>query len=146
MPSDPSLFYVTVSDYQTKSLQSLSGLSNDQIKALVLDAMSQVDSYVGQGWKPFDEDQEFIFPRKSDKDDDGNGFIPRAITSATIIIADSILLMRTKGFRPDDIQSESADGTSYTKRQKRALHNVIPDEAVTLLEKYRIGLGGILGL
>lgn len=145
MPSDPSLFYVTVSDYKTKSLQSLSGFTNDQLKALLLDAMSQVDSYVGQGWKPFDEDQEFIFPRSSDETD-GTAFIPRAITSATIIIADSILLMRTKGFRPDDIQSESADGTSYTKRQKKSLHNVIPDEAVTLLDEYRIGLGGVLGL
>lgn len=148
MPSDPSLFYVTVDNYKTLSLQSshLASLSDDQVKSLVLDAMQQVDGYVGLGWKPFDDEQEFIFPRSSDEDDDGVAFIPRAVTSATVIIADSILLRRTKGFSPDDIQSESALGVSYTKRAKTAKHHTIPDEAIGLLQEYAIGLGGVLGV
>lgn len=147
MPSDPSLFYVSVADYKTLSLQSshLASLSDDQVKSIVLDAMQQVDGYVGLGWKPFDDEQEFIFPRLHDEND-GTAFIPRAITSATVIIADSILLRRTKGFSPDDIQSESALGFSYTKRTQVKQHHTIPDEAVSLIQDYRIGLGGVLGL
>jgi len=142
--------YCSLADYKAESLQQsyVATLSDTQITNLLLDVQLHIDSYIGNGWTPFDEEQEYVFPREVDTDSDGNSTIPRAVKAATILTADSILVKRTKGVSPDEIQSESDLGYSYTKFSKvnEQSHSVIPKDALSLIDKYALGSGGVFGL
>ena len=146
MPNDPSIFYVSVADYRARTNQSahVTTLTDSQVKSLILDSMVMIDGQIGLGWVPFDEDQEFIFPRLSDTDSSG-AFVPRAITSATVLLADSLLVRRAKGFNPEDILSETDQGYSYTKKERQS-NSVLPEEVEALIQPFVIGLGGVLGV
>jgi hypothetical protein len=149
--SDPDHFYETVANYKTLTQQSalVSVLTDGQVKALLLEAMSLIDGYIGRGWEPFATDQEFIFPRSQDQDSEGTAFVPRPVTTAARLVADAVMLRRTKGISPDEVQSESHLGFSYQKKQS-PIHNEngfawFPQEAIALLEQYRRN-GGVFGL
>lgn len=158
MPSNPSTFYLSVSDYRSKTqYPSLAGttavLSNDDATDLILEAMVSIDAYIGAGWTPFADDQEFIFPREQDEDSDGNAEIPRAVAIATRMVADAILQKRpqngNKGVLPQELQSESNEGHAYSKRNRTIEPEPgfewWPPEAFAYLQKYR-RVGGVFGL
>lgn len=149
--SDPTDFYETVDNFKTLTQQStLTGaLTDDQVKALLLETMTVIDGYVGRGWTPFTEGQEFIFPRSIDEDSSGSSFIPRSVTLATRMIADAILVKRSKGVTPDELVSETDIGYSYTKASQNGnidpLYSWIPKDALALLAECR-RVGGYLAL
>ncbi|QDT46168.1 hypothetical protein Pan258_01850 [Symmachiella dynata] len=127
MPSNPDTFYLSVSAYRDKTqYPSLAGtsdvLSDDAATDLILEAMMSIDSYIGAGWTPLADDQEFIFPREQDTDSAGIAEIPRPIAIVTRMVADAILLKRPKGGKrgvlPQEISSESNEGHSYSKHSR----------------------------
>lgn len=152
MPVNPEIFYLTADDYRTQtSVLSLVGsseapvLSDDAVESLLLETMSVIDAYIGDGWTPFDDDQEFIFPRYQDEDASGVAFIPRAVSLSTRLIADAILQKRQKGVLPHELESESNLGHSFTKKASGGAtplgFDVIPPSALALLQKYRLAGG-----
>lgn len=157
MPSNPSTFYITVSDYRDETQNpSLVGsgeslvLSNDQVTSLLLEAMVSIDSYIGAGWTPLVDDQEFIFPRAQDEDTDGNAVIPRAVSTVTRMVADAILQKRPtggkKGVLAHELASESNEGHSFSKHTRtiEPLQGFEwwPPEAFAYLAKY-VRHGGV---
>ena len=127
MPSNPSTFYLTVENYRSKTqYPSLAGtsdvLDDDDATDLILEAMTSIDSYIGAGWTPFTDDQEFIFPREQDTDSDDNAEIPRPVAIVTRMIADAILQKRAtggkRGVLPQELSSESNEGHSYSKHTR----------------------------
>ena len=129
MPSNPDNFYITVSDYrdetQNPSLVGTSGspvLSDAQVTSLLLEAMVSIDSYIGAGWTPYADDQEFIFPREQDIDSDDAVEIPRPISIVARMVADAILLRRNtggkRGVLAHELASESNEGHSFSKHAR----------------------------
>lgn len=152
MPTEPEIFYLTEEEYRAQttvpSLVGSSGspvLSEDEVESLLLETMALIDAYIGDGWTPFDEDQEFIFPRLRDEDDEGNAFIPRSVSLATRLIADAIVQQRKRGVLPHEVSSEGNLGHSVTKRERGAAievgFDVFPPNAIAILQKYRLAGG-----
>lgn len=143
--------YLTAADYRTQTTvpDLVSPLTDEEVEALLLEAMALLDAYVGEGWVPFTDGQEFIFPRCQDEDANGDPFIPRPVSLATRIAADAILEERHKGVLPHQVASEGNLGHSYAKHNRTAqpdLHfDVIPPKAMALLEKFKRA-GGCLGV
>lgn len=143
MPTTPDMLYLEAEDYQdqTKAPTLVSPLSGEEVDEILLEAMTLIDAYIGDGWTPFDDEQEFIFPREQDEDSDGNAEIPRPIAIATRMIADAILLRRQKGVLPHEVASESNLGHSYQKHTRSAEPDPgfewVPPDALALLQKYR---------
>ena len=152
MPSEPEIFYLTVEEYRAQTtVPSLVGssdsgpLTDDAVESLLLETMAVIDAYIGDGWTPYDDDQEFIFPRYQDEDDDGAAFVPRAVSLSTRMVADAILQKRQKGVLPHEVESESNLGHSVTKRALGSNIELpfsqIPPEAIGLLQRYRLNGG-----
>lgn len=143
MPSDPELFYLEVEDYQDQTTvpTTIDAMTDDEVESLLLETMAVIDAYIGSGWAPFDDSQEFIFPRCQDEDDDGNAFIPRPVSLATRMIADAIVQQRQKGVSPHEVASETNLGHSYSKKDSVVSGDhgfeVVPPSACGLLEKYK---------
>lgn len=149
--TDPTHFYITVDQYTTDTTQSghVVGLSSDEVKSLILDSMVLIDAFIGKGGVPFDESQEFIFPRSEDVDSSGNAFVPRKLTLATRLLCDHLIVTRTKGVSPSEIASESDLGYSYSKfdRALKGNYTSLPDTVYELIEDYILGSGGgVLGI
>ncbi len=150
MPSNPELFYLDEEDYQAQTTvpNLVDPLSDDAVELLLLETMAVIDAYVGQGWTPYDDDQEFIFPRYQDEGDDGEPFIPRPVSLATRMIADAIMQQRQSGVSPHEVASETNLGHSYSKKEATpadAGFDFIPSTALALLEKYK-RQGGMFGI
>ena len=155
--SDPTIFYLSVDEYAgTDEVDGLTTvptlvdqLSSEQVKALLLETMVEIDGYCGSGWTPFNDEQEFTFPRYQDTDDDGNPVIPRPVALSTRMIADAILQKRQKVMLPHEVESESNLGHSYTKRKQTQEAEFglehWPPQAFKHLEKYR-RIGGTLAI
>lgn len=152
MPTNPEIFYLTEAEYRNQTtVPSLVGssesevLTDDEVESLLLEAMALIDAYIGDGWTPYDDDQEFIFPRYQDEDASETAFIPRAVSLSTRLIADAILQQRQKGVLPHELESESNLGHSFSKKASGATtpfgFDVIPPTALGLLQKYRLGGG-----
>src|SRR5947209_390827 len=114
--SDPDNMYLEADDYkeQTTVLTLVSALSGEAVTSLLLETMAEIDAYIGAGWAPLVDGQEFIFPRFRDTDSDGSAVIPRPVSLATRMIADAILRQRKKGVLPHEVASESKLGHSYS--------------------------------
>lgn len=151
---NPEVFYVTANEYQGLSEDAqteavtllkttvpalVSPLSGDEVTALLLEAMVQIDAYVGGGWEPLEDGQEFTFPRCQDTDDDGEPVIPRAVALATRMVADAILLKRKRGVLPHEVASESKLGHSYSKHARVSAPEPgfehFPPEAMAVLDR-----------
>lgn len=154
MPSNPELFYLTAADYKPKTTvpSLVSALSDDAAEELLLEAMASIDAYIGKGWPPFEDEQEFIFPRSVDEDSSGDAFIPRSVAIATRMVADAILQKRQNGGKrilPSEVASESNLGHSYTKVRSTVERPTgfqwWPEEVFAFLEPY-VRRGGYLGL
>lgn len=150
MPSNPDLFYLEVDDYRDQTqVPALVSATDSVVESLLLEAMVLIDAYIAEGWVRYDDDQEFIFPRIQDTDDDEAPFIPRPIALATRDIADAILTKRSKGILPDEIQSETNLSHSYTKKSQASTidsgFEIIPSSTAAILEKFR-RIGGMLGV
>lgn len=162
--ADPKLFYVMANEYEglatdgsevktllTTTVPALvSPLSGDEVKALLLEAMVQIDAFVGGGWEPFEDGQEFIFPRCQDIDSSGKAVIPRPVALVTRMVADAIVTKRKRGVLPHEVASESKLGHSYQKHARGSAPDPgfshFPPEAMAILERagfYR-HQGGIL--
>jgi hypothetical protein len=142
---NPDTYYITVSDYSDTTAQSqiVSALSPDQKNNLILEAMTLIDAHIGEGWERADSEQEFIFPRTIDI----NPLIPRPITIATRLLADRLIVKQTKGILPDEMQSESDQGYSYSRFTTQKKHSILSDEILSLLDKYTMGTnGGYFGI
>jgi hypothetical protein len=143
MPSNPETFYLTAADYreQTTVPTLITPLTPEEVTDLLLETMVLIDAYVGDGWILFEDDQEFIFPRSVDEDEDGDADVPRPVALATRMIADAILEERQKGVLPHQVASESSEGHSYQKHTQSIEVDqgfaVFPPSAVALLQKYR---------
>lgn len=155
MPSNPDVFYLSVADYRTKTQAPTLAevFSDDDVEELLLEAMTSLDAYIGPGWTPLVDDQEFIFPREQDVDSSDTAEIPRPIAIATRLIADAILLRRpsggNRGVLPQEISSESNEGHSFTKRSQTIEpmqgFSWWPEDVFGLLQKY-VRHGGVLAL
>lgn len=154
--SDPTYFYLTADEYAgtdttdgiTQVPTLVSALSSDEVTALLLETMAQIDAFCGGGWTPFEDDQEFIFPRYQDTDSDGNALIPRPVALATRMIADAILTKRSEGVLPHEVASETNLGHAYTRKQTSQSEpgfEHFPPEACGLLQQYR-KTGGMFAL
>lgn len=118
--SDPSTFYLSVDDYREQSsVPDLVDTDDDVVKSLLLDTMVEIDAYIGGGWAPLEEDQEFLFPRLQDTDDAGDAAIPRCVAIATRKIADAKLQKAVSGVLPHEVATESNLGHSYQKNTQR---------------------------
>ena len=95
-------------------------LTREEVESLLLETMTEIDAYLGFGWTPLVDEQEFIFPRDLDKDDDGIVVIPRPVSLATRHVADAILTLRKRGVLPHQVAAESKLGHSVTKHDRRA--------------------------
>lgn len=143
MPTSPETFYLSASDYQGKSTVPtlVTPLTEEEVEELLLETMTLIDAYIGEGWSPSDENQEFIFPRSVDEDVDGNAEVPRSIALATRMIADAILEERQKGVLPHQVVGESSEGHSYQKHSRtiepQQGFDVFPPIAIAILTKYR---------
>lgn len=143
MPTNPEVFYLSAEDYQGQSTvpNLVQKMSGEEVEALLLETMALIDAYIGDGWTPFDDDQEFTFPRDIDEDANGNIAIPRPVSLATRLIADAILEERQKGVLPHQVASEGNEGHSYSKYAKSLEteqgFDVFPPSAIALLQKYR---------
>lgn len=140
---NPSLFYLSATDYRAQTQQSalVTPLLDPAVESILLEVMVDIDRYIGAGWIPYDYNQEFIFPRDIDTDATSTPYIPRDVALATRLIADALLLKRSKGILPQEIESESKFNHSYTKR-KRSIERdpgfeYWPDEAFSKLDHYR---------
>lgn len=118
--SNPDTFYLTAEEYgqQTTVPTLVNQLPGNQVTSLLLETMAEIDGYIGGGWTPFDDEQEFIFPRCQDTDSEDNAVIPRPVSLATRMIADAILSKRVKGVLPHELAGESNLGHTYNKRQR----------------------------
>lgn len=117
---DPSVFYLSVSDYRAQSaVPSLLPTEDAAVKSLLLETMVEIDAYIGGGWARLDDDQEFLFPRIQDTDDAGDASIPRCVAIATRKIADAKLQKADAGILPHEIATESNLGHSYQKNTQR---------------------------
>jgi len=124
MPSNPTYFYITVDDYRTQSqAQSYVPAEDDDVTTLILEAMVSIDAYIGKGWTPYADSQEFIFPREQDEDSNETPFIPRPISLAARKVADAILLKRQKsgeqGVLAHEVASESNLGHSFQRKENK---------------------------
>lgn len=143
MPSNPETLYLSEADYREQTTVSplVTPLTPEEVTSLLLETMALMDAYIGEGWTPFDQDQEFIFPRAADEDVDGNAEVPRTVAIATRMIADAILEEREKGVLPHQVAGESSEGHSYTKHTRQIDpqqgFDVFPPSAIALLTKYR---------
>lgn len=154
MPSNPSLFYITAADYRAKTkVPDLVGadddgaMSDDEVEELVLETMAMIDAYIGEGWIRNEDDQEFIFPRIQDEEDN-TPYIPRSIALATRLIADAIVSKQSGRMLAHEVTSETNLGHSYTKKdssQAESGFEIFPPSAIALLDKYR-RLGGVFGI
>jgi hypothetical protein len=162
---NPEVFYVTANEYrglaedgETVAVTQLkttvpalvSPLSSDEVTSLLLDAMVEIDAFIGGGWEPLEDGQEFTFPRCQDTDDDGAAVIPRAVALATRMVADAIISKRKRGVLPHEIASESKLGHSYSKHTRGSAPDFgfehWPPEAMAILDRagfYR-KIGGML--
>lgn len=151
MPENPEHFYLSVADYKAQTLvpSIVNSMSDDAVGSLLLETMALIDAYIGDGWMPFDDDQEFIFPRCRDEDSDGSPFIPRPVSLATRMTADSLMQKRQKGISPHEVASETNLGHSYTRKESTVESDIgfedIPPSAIALLEKYKQG-GGVFAV
>ena len=142
--TDPSVFYLSVADYREQTLAPtpISKLADSAVKSLLLETMARIDAYVGGGWEPFADGQEFIFPRSADEDDDGNAVIPRPVQLATRMIADAVVKKRQSGVLAHEVASESNLGHSYQRKTGSRAGEYgfedFPPEAAKLLEQYRL--------
>lgn len=150
---ETSDLYITVKDYRAQSqAPTIVPADDDVVEALILEGMVSIDAYIGLGWTPYYENQEFIFPRAHDELD-GSPFIPRAVALATRKVADAILLRRQQqgeqGVLAHEVVSESNLGHSYSKRQRGADlptgFEWWPPDVFALLERY-VRRGGMLGI
>ena len=117
---DPSVFYLSVSDYRTQSAVPLLLPTEEAVvTSLLLDTMVEIDAYIAGGWTPLIDDQEFLFPRIQDTDDAGDALIPRCVEIATRKIADAKLQKADSGILAHEISSESNLGHSYQKNTQR---------------------------
>lgn len=144
MPSNPDTFYLTADDYRVKTTvpNLLKPLSEEDVTDVLLEAMTILDARIGEGWAPYENEQEFIFPRSVDEDANRAPFIPRSISLATRMIADSILEKRENGVLPHEVASESSEGHSYSKHARMVDDgfDIIPPEAKNIIQKYvRVG-------
>jgi hypothetical protein len=143
MSTDPETFYLSAADYRGKSLVSalVTPLTSEEVEELLLETMVLIDAYIGEGWSPSSENQEFIFPRYVDEDVNGTAEVPRSIALATRIIADAILEERQKGVLPHQVAGESSEGHSYQKHgriiEPQQGFELFPPSAIALLTKYR---------
>lgn len=148
MPSNPETFYLSAEDYrdQTTVPSLVTPLSDDEVTSLLLETMALMDAYIGDGWLPHEDDQEFIFPRSVDEDASGVAFIPRPVALAARMVADAILEERHKGVLPHMVASESSEGHSYAKHNRTVEpdmgFDVLPPSAIALLQRYR-RMGGV---
>jgi len=127
---------------------SLLPKGSTKCNAVLLEAMMQIDAYIGGGWSKYDDDQEFIFPRCQDEDSNGDPQVPRPISVATRIIADAILKRRQTGVLPHELQSESNLGHSYSRKNQGTPEfgfEHFPPEAIALLQDFK-QFGGTLAL
>ncbi|HEV7282301.1 MAG TPA: hypothetical protein VGN57_19015 [Pirellulaceae bacterium] len=142
MPSNPELFYLTAADYRTQSTVQtlLQAKTNEEVESLVIEAMALIDAYIGSGWAPYDDEQEFVFPRTQDENA-GETFIPRRVALATRMVADSMLERRHKGVLPHEVASWGGEGHSYTKHKRTQEAEIgfesFPPEVYPLLDPYR---------
>lgn len=158
--SDPTYFYLTADEYVgtgegeeavaglTQVPTLVTPLSSEAVTALLLETMAQIDAYCGGGWTPFEDDQEFIFPRCQDTDSDGNALIPRSVALATRMIADAILSKRAEGVLPHEVASEANLGHSVTRKATQQVEQGFehfPPAVFGLLQKYR-KFGGMMAL
>lgn len=139
---NPEVFYLSADDYEAVTTESalVDALEDEQVQELLLEAMVEIDSYIGEGWTRFDDDQEFVFPREQDVDEDDNPFIPRNVGIATRIIADAILKKRQGRILPHEVDSESRLGRSFTRRRQEAAESGYehwPPEVFSKLQRYR---------
>ena len=143
MPSNPETYYLSAEDYreQTTVPNLITPLTGDSVELLLLETMAIIDAYIGEGWIPYEDDQEFIFPRSVDEDSDGEPVIPRFVALATRMIADAIIEERRSGILPHLVASESNEGHAYSKHARSIEpdrgFDAIPPSAQALLEKYR---------
>ena len=141
--SDPTTFYVTLAEYKTLTSQvGVSAMTDEAIKALILDVMGDIDASIEVCGVRFDGAQEFIFPRKDDEED-GVITIPRSLRDATVLIADAKMQRRTKSFLPHELKSWSGNGHSYERFSSGtdSRFGYFPPEAVSKLDRF-ISKGG----
>ena len=144
--TNPDVFYLSADDYRAQTLVPalVTPLSDDAVTSLLLEVMVDIDAYIGVGWTPLKDGQEFIFPRYQDTDPG----MPRSIAIATRLIADAILTKRSKGVLPHEVVSEGNLGHNYQKKatpQARAGFEYFPPEACAKLEPF-IRSGGQLAV
>lgn len=143
MPTNPETFYLSAATYREKSTVPalVTPMAPEEVEELLLETMALIDAYVGDGWAPHDDDQEFIFPRSADEDVNGTAEVPRSIALATRIIADAMLEERQKGILPHQVAGESSEGHSYQKHTRSIEptqgFDLFPSSAIALLAKYR---------
>lgn len=143
MPSNPDTFYLTAEVYKAQTTVSplVTLLTEEEVTDVLLEAMTLIDAYIGDGWMPYDDEQEFIFPRSLDEDANEDPYIPRPISLATRMIADAILEEREKGVLPHQVAGEGSEGHSYTKHSRMVEPDsgfeVIPPSALALLQKFK---------
>lgn len=138
--ANPELFYLSADEYRTQSTAQalVSPLTDEQVTALLLEIMVAVDGYVGNGWTPLDDGQEFVFPRYQDTDAGDNGTIPRPVALVTRVLADALLTLRARGVLPHMVASESSLGlTMKQTKQPEPGYEWWPPEAFAYLEQYR---------
>lgn len=148
---NPELFYLAEDEYRQQTLcpQLVEPLTDSAVDALLLEVMSAIDAYIGSGYTPYDDDQEFIFPRDKDIDASKEPFIIRPVSLATRILADALMQKRAYGVLPHEVASESNIGHEYTL--KKTTTDIepqfawFPPEAITLLMPLR-NVGGYFSL
>lgn len=149
--TDPALFYLSAEEYreQTTAPTLVSSLSDSAVKPHLLRCMVEIDAYIGEGWTPYTDGQEFVFPRSRDENSAGEPEIPRAVSLATCMIADAILQQRNMGVLPHEVASESNLGHSFTKHTKRVETEKgfehWPPQVFALLDPLRLN-GGFLAV
>lgn len=141
--ANPDTWYLTAAEYRAQStVPTLFSSSSDaEVQSLLLEVMAGIDAFIGGGWEPFTDGQEFIFPRVQDTDDDEEAMIPRSVSLATRMIADAVLKKRQRGILDHEVASDTRLGRSVVKH-KRSIEAEIgtehwPPEAVLLLQKYK---------
>jgi hypothetical protein len=82
----PTPSYITAAEVKANSLVAgLIALSNSDIEKLVTIAEDQIDAYVGpQRHHPDDDNENRVFPREEDIDEDGNSVIPYRVSVACL--------------------------------------------------------------
>lgn len=135
--------YITVDQVKdTTSKTDLKTLSNDEIKILIAKAEDTIDDYIWNYWKPFNENQELIFPI----DIGWVSTIPKEITIATFYTVEKIfenwdLITSATSSWWEIIQEKTWDRTiQYSEwiTSTNILEIVwIPTQAKVILDKYK---------